>query len=126
VQKRLDSIKKQYFTVNGKIDEAKYQAQLKKAKLTEVQFRSDIKQQLLEEKLYNKLTAGTKVSNADARTYYTQHAPPYSAQVARHYMLPSKKGARCLAHTKLKPNISQGFCALARSTRRHEHRQDVR
>jgi hypothetical protein len=117
VQKRLNSIKKQYFTVNGKIDEAKYQAQLKKAKLTEVQFRNDIKQQLLEEKLYNKLTAGTKVSDADAQAYYQQHVQQYSQAKSRdvQYMLIKKKALAASLYAKLKANDSYAnFCALAK------------
>jgi hypothetical protein len=118
VQKRLDAIKKQYFAAkNGKVDEAKYQAQLKKAKLTEATFRKDIKQQLLEEKLYNKLTAGTKVSDADAQAYYQQHVQQYSQAKSRdvQYMLIKKKALAASLYAQLKANDSYAlFCTLAK------------
>jgi SurA-like protein/parvulin-like peptidyl-prolyl cis-trans isomerase-like protein len=118
VQQRLDTIKKQYFAgKNGKIDEAKYQQQLAKAKLTDAQFQKDIRQQLLEEKLYKKLTADAKVTDAEALTYYQAHPDVYTQAKSRdvQYMLIKKKALAASLYAKLKANDSYAnFCKLAK------------
>jgi parvulin-like peptidyl-prolyl isomerase len=118
VQQRLDAIKKQHFAgKNGKIDEAKYQAQLKKAKLTEAQLRDDIRQQLVEEKLYKKLTASVKVSNAEALAYYQAHPDQYSQPKSRdvQYMLIKKKALADSLYAQLQKDDSYAlFCKLAK------------
>jgi hypothetical protein len=118
VQKRLDTIKKQYFAdKSGKIDESKYQQQLAKAKLTDAQFRKDIRQQLLEEKLYKKLTAGATVTDAEALSYYQAHPDVYTQAKSRdvQYMLIKKKALAASLYAQLKRNDSYAnFCTLAK------------
>jgi len=118
VQQRLDTIKKQYFAdKTGKVDEAKYQQQLTKAKLTDAQFRKDIRQQLLEEKLYKKLTANAKVTDAQALSYYQAHPDVYTQAKSRdvQYMLIKKKALAASLYAQLKSNDSYAkFCELAK------------
>jgi predicted 2-oxoglutarate/Fe(II)-dependent dioxygenase YbiX len=118
VQDRLDAIKKQHFAdKNGKVDEAKYQAQLKKANITEAQLRDDIRQQLVEEKLYKKLTAGITVSDAAALAYYQAHPDQYSQPKSRdvQYMLIKKKALAASLYAQLQKNDSYAlFCKLAK------------
>jgi foldase protein PrsA len=90
VQARLKQIKKQYFGNS----ESKYQAQLKAQGLTEAQIMQDLHAQLLSEKLYNKVTANVKVTDADIQAYYTQHKSDYSQAASRdvrHILVNNKK-----------------------------------
>ena len=111
VQKRLDSIKQQYFKGNEK----EYQAQLKKAKLTDATFREDIKQQLAEEKLYAKITKDVKVSDADVKAYYDAHLSQYKQAPSRdvQYMLIKKKALAYSLYNALKANPKL-WCADAK------------
>ena len=104
VEKRLKQIKKQYFKGNEK----EYEKQLKKAKLTDATFRKDIKQQLVEEKLYAKLTKGVKVSDADVASYYKAHLASYQQPASRdvQYMLIKKKALADSLYKELKAKPS--------------------
>jgi parvulin-like peptidyl-prolyl isomerase len=89
VDARLKQIKKQYFSNN----EAKYKKQLASQGLTEAQVREDIRAQLVSEGLFKKVTADVKVSDADAKAYYTQHLSQYSqpeSRDVRHILVNSK------------------------------------
>jgi parvulin-like peptidyl-prolyl isomerase len=110
VQDRLKQIKKQYF--NG--SESKYQAQLKAQGLTEPQILQDLHAQLLSEKLYNKVTANVKVTDADISAYYNQHKSDYSQAASRdvrHILVNNKKLADRL-ESQLKSGAS--FATLAK------------
>jgi parvulin-like peptidyl-prolyl isomerase len=111
VQKRLVQIKKQYF----KGDEKQYEAQLKKAKLTDATFRDDIKQQLVEEKLYAKITKDVKVTDKQIADYYKAHISSYSQAASRQveYMLIKKKALADQLYAALKKNPSL-WCADAK------------
>src|SRR3954467_2759430 len=61
VAARLKQIKQQYFGGS----QSKYQAQLKAQGLSEPQIMQDLHAQILSEKLYNKVTADVKVTDAD-------------------------------------------------------------
>jgi len=90
VDARLAQIKKQYF---GGSD-TKYQAQLKSQGLTEAQIRSDLHAQVLSEKLYKKVTADVKVSDADIKAYYAAHKTDYTqaeSRDVRHILVNNKK-----------------------------------
>jgi parvulin-like peptidyl-prolyl isomerase len=90
VQARLAQIKKQYFGGSQK----KYQAQLKAQGLTEAQIMQDLHAQILSEKLYNKVTADVKVTDADIKAYYTSHKTDYSQAASRdvrHILVNNKK-----------------------------------
>jgi foldase protein PrsA len=90
VAARIAQIKQQYFSG----DESKYQAQLKAQGLTEAQLKQDLHAQILSEKLYNKVTAGVKVTSADVAAYYKAHQADYQTQESRdvrHILVNTKK-----------------------------------
>jgi parvulin-like peptidyl-prolyl isomerase len=92
VEKRLKQIKKQYFGNS----ESRYKSQLKKQGLTDAQVRDDIKAQLVQEKIFKKVTNGVKVSNADVQKYYNQHQSQYGTPEQRdvaHILVKSKAQA---------------------------------
>jgi foldase protein PrsA len=109
VDKRLDQIKKQYF--GG--DEKKYRAQLKRQGLSEEQVRSDVEAQLVSERLFNKVTAGIKVSDKDVAAYYKAHKDQYgqpATREVRHILVPSKSQAEKL-YAQLQAGASFGQLA---------------
>jgi parvulin-like peptidyl-prolyl isomerase len=110
VQARLKQIKKQYFGGS----EAKYQAQLKAQGLTEPQILQDLHAQLLSEKLYNKVTANVKVTDADITAYYNQHKSDYSQAASRdvRHILVNNKALADKLEAQLKAGAS--FAALAK------------
>jgi foldase protein PrsA len=90
VQARIKQIKQQYFGNN----EAKYQQQLKAQGLTEQLLSINLRGQILSEKLYNKITAGVKVTNADIQAYYNAHKSTYAQAASRdvrHILVNNKK-----------------------------------
>jgi peptidyl-prolyl cis-trans isomerase C len=90
VDKRLSDIKKQYF--GG--DQKKYEAQLKSQGLTEPQVKQDLQAQILSEKIYKKVTADVKVTDADIQKYYNAHKSDYqqaSSRDVRHILVNNKK-----------------------------------
>ncbi len=92
VEKRLTQIKKQYFGNNEK----RYKQQLAKQGLSDTQVRDDIKAQLVQEKIFKKVTNGVKVSNADVQKYYDQHQSQYGTPEQRdvaHILVKSKSQA---------------------------------
>lgn len=111
VQKRLDTIKKQIL----KGDEKKYEADLKQAKLTDASFRADIRQQLLEEKLYAKITKNVKVPDSQVKAYYQAHISSYVQPASRdvQYMLIKKQGLAQTLYAALKANPKL-WCADAK------------
>jgi len=112
VQARLDAVKKQYFGGSEK----KYEAALAKQHLTDAQVRSDFKQQLIEEKLYNKLTTNVTVSDAEAQAYYKQHISQYSQPQSRRvqYMLIKSKSLVDSLYNQLKSGSAKLWCTLAK------------
>jgi hypothetical protein len=112
VQKRLDQVKQQYF----KGSEKAYEAQLKKQHLTDAEVRKDFRQQLIEQKLYNKLTTSATVSDADAQLYYQQHVQDYSQAQSRdvQYMLIKKKALAYSLYQQLKNGTAAQWCAAAK------------
>jgi parvulin-like peptidyl-prolyl isomerase len=92
VDKRLDQIKKQYFGNS----ESRYKSQLKKQGLTDTQVKDDIKAQLVQEKIFKKVTTNVKVSDADVKKYYDQHQAQYGTPEQRdvaHILVKSKAQA---------------------------------
>ncbi len=112
IQKRLDEVKKQYFSGS----ETKYQAQLKKQGLTDAQVRNDIRQQLISEALFAKVTKDTKVSDSAVHTYYDAHKSLYTqlpSRDVRHILVKSKTLAQTL-YTQLKAGNDKTWCTLAK------------
>jgi len=110
VDKRLKQIKKQYFGGS----EARYKKQLTQQGLTDAQVRDDIKAQLVQEKIFKKVTTDTKVSEADVKKYYDQHQSQYGTPEQRdvaHILVKSKALADQL-YQKVK--AGQDFTKLAK------------
>jgi parvulin-like peptidyl-prolyl isomerase len=110
ISKRLDDIKKQYFGGNDK----RYRDQLKQQGLTEDQVQKDIRAQLIQEELFQKVTADVKVSDKEIQDYYNknkaQYGEPESREI-RHILVSSKLQADKL-YKQLKAGAS--FAALAK------------
>jgi foldase protein PrsA len=88
VAARLVQIKAQYFGGSEKT----YKAQLKAQGLTQAQIELDLYAQILSEKLYNKITASVKVTDAAVKTYYLSHQSAYPAsRDVRHILVNNKK-----------------------------------
>src|ERR1043166_7380909 len=89
IDARLAQIKKQYFGGS----ESRYTKQLKQQGLTDAQVRDDVKAQLVQEKIFKKVTGNVKVSDADVKTYYDQHQSQYGVPEQRdvaHILVKSK------------------------------------
>jgi len=100
VDARIKQIKTQYFGGS----ETKYQQQLKAQGLTEALLRINLHGQILSEKIYNKVTGGVKVSDADIQKYYNDHKSTYAQAASRdvrHILVNDKKLADQL-ETQLK------------------------
>ena len=110
VEKRLKQIKKQYFGNS----ESRYKTQLKQQGLTDAQVREDLRAQLIQEKIFAKVTAGAKVSDTDVKKYYDQHKTQYGTPEQRdvaHILVKSKSLADQL-YAKVKSGAN--FAALAK------------
>ena len=79
VDAKLKQIKTQYFGGSDKKD----QAHLKAQGPTEPQIRQDLYAQILSEKLYSKVTADVKVTDADVTKYYNEHKSDYQQAESR-------------------------------------------
>jgi parvulin-like peptidyl-prolyl isomerase len=79
INDRLNKIKKQYF---GGSD-SRYKKQLKQQGLTDEQVKTDIEAQLIQEKIFNKVTSNVKVSDAELQKYYDQHQSQYGTPEQR-------------------------------------------
>jgi foldase protein PrsA len=89
VEKRLKQIKKQYFGGSEK----RYAEQLKKQGLDDAQVRDDIRAQLVQEKIFKKVTNGVKVTDPQVKKYYDEHQSQYGTPEQRdvaHILVKSK------------------------------------
>src|SRR5690606_33981042 len=80
IVRRLVEIKQQYF--GG--DDKRYRAQLKQQGLTDKQVREEIRSQLLAEKIFDRITAETTVSDEEVHDYYVEHLDTYTSRKVRH------------------------------------------
>jgi foldase protein PrsA len=110
VNERLKQVKDQYF--NG--DDRKYQANLKQQGLTEEQVRREIENQLISEKIYEKVTEGVKVDDAAISDYYAKHKSDYKVAASRdvRHILVAKKALADTIHSQLESGGN--FAALAK------------
>jgi parvulin-like peptidyl-prolyl isomerase len=112
VQQRLDQIKKTYYGGSEK----NYEAALKKQKVTDAAVRKDIKSQLVDQALYNHVTAGAKVTNADVDQYYKSHLSDYTkkqTRQVRHILVKSKSLAQSI-YRQLATGNDKTWCTLAK------------
>jgi parvulin-like peptidyl-prolyl isomerase len=96
VDNQLATIKSQYFGKSGKCDatcEQKFQAELKKQNLSLDNVRDDVRASVIQNKIYEKVTAGVQVSDKDVSDYYkknkAQYVQPESRDV-RHILVKKK------------------------------------
>ncbi len=96
VEDRLEQIKKQYFSGDGK----KYEEQLKDQGLTDKQVRADIRAQLVSEKIFTAVTKDVKVSDADVQAFYAKNEEQFStpeSREVRHILVKTKAKAEEIA-----------------------------
>jgi len=112
VTKKINEVKKQYF----QNDEKKFERGLKDQGYTEATLREDIRSQLVTEGIYNKVTNGVKVSDADIRKYYDTNKDRYTvaeSRSIRHILVKTKAEADRL-HAQLVGGAD--FAALAKKS----------
>jgi len=110
IDARLKQVKQQYFGGS----EEQYKKNLKTQGLTDEQVRAEIENQLISEKIYDKVTEDVKVSDADIAAYYNDHKKDYKvaqSRDVRHILV----GPKALA-TKLRAQLANGgsWAALAK------------
>lgn len=79
VDARIAEVKKQYFGD----DQKKLDKQLQTQGYTNEAFRADIRAQLVSEKLYDKVTSGVTVTNAELEKYYHDNISQYETPESR-------------------------------------------
>jgi foldase protein PrsA len=110
VDNQLKTIKKTYFGGSEK----RFQAELKRQCITDAEVRTEIRANVLSDSVFKKITAGAKVSDADAKAYYDSHKSVYTqpeTRVVRHILVKDEKLADRL-YAQLKGGAA--FAALAR------------
>ena len=107
---RLTKIKKQYFGGN----EARYKKQLAQQGLTETQVREDVEAQLIQEKIFKKVTGNVKVTDAQVKKYYDEHQSQYGVPEQREvaHILVKKKSLADQLYTRIKGG--EDFAKLAK------------
>jgi foldase protein PrsA len=116
VDARLEQIKKQYFGGDAK----KYEKQLRDQGLSDKQVRADIRAQVVSEEIFNKVTAGSKVTDKAIADYYAKNQAQYSqpeSREVRHILVKTRPLANDI-YDQLK--AGGDFAALAK-----KHSQDT-
>jgi len=117
VEKQMQTIKSQYFGKNGKCDaacEKKYQAEIKKQGVTNEQVRDDVRASVVQNKIYDKVTAGTTVSDKDIEEYYKKNKQNYIQPASRdvRHILVKKRALANSLHQRAQGG--ENFAALAK------------
>jgi foldase protein PrsA len=89
VDKRVEEYKKE----RHKGSDAKFREELKQQGLTEDQAREIIRANLVQEAIYNKVTADVKVNDKELRTYYDKNKAQYATpetRLVRHVLVKKK------------------------------------
>lgn len=108
---RLAKIKKETFGGNEKT----YRAELKRLGLTEEDAREQIRDVIIQEKLFEEVTKGVKVTDADVEAYYEKNKAQFSQPATRdlrHILVKSKAKADVLYAQLTQTNAD--FSALAK------------
>jgi parvulin-like peptidyl-prolyl isomerase len=110
INSRLEQVKKQYFGSNQK----EYEKNLKAQGLTEEQVRREIENQLISEKIYEKVTEDVKVTDKDIEQHYEKNRKDYKAPASRdvRHILVSAKPLADRLHGELENGGN--FAALAK------------
>jgi parvulin-like peptidyl-prolyl isomerase len=117
VEKQMLTIKSQYFGKNGKCDaacEKKYAAEIKKQGVTNEQVREDVRASVVQNKIYEKVTADVTVTDKDVESYYKKNKQNYvqpASRDVRHILVKKKAVADSLYQ-----QVTSGanFAALAK------------
>ena len=117
VDKQLATIKSQYFGKGGKCDatcDQKFQAEMKKQGLTIDQVRDDVRASVIQNKIYEKVTAGAAVSDKEVADYYKKNKAQYVQPESRdvRHILVKKKALADQIYQQLLHGAS--FAALAK------------
>ena len=110
VDERLKRVLTQFFGGSQK----KYEQSLKKQGISEEQVRDELRSTLLSEKIFEKVGADAKVTDADIKAYYNAHPELYKqkpSREVRHILVPSKSLADDL-YSQLKGGAD--FATLAK------------
>ena len=118
VEKQMQTIKSQYFQGrNGKCDaacEKKYQAEIKKQGVTDEQVREDVRASVVQNKIYEKVTADVTVSDKEIADYYKKNKQNYiqpASRDVRHILVKKKALAESLYQ---RAKSGENFAALAK------------
>ena len=111
VEDRLAEIKKEYFDD----DDKKLQDQLKQQNITLEQVKRDIRAQMIQERLFEQVTADVKVTDAEVRKYYEEHKDQYGEPESRkvRHILVDKKARADALYAQLQDGAN--FAALAKA-----------
>jgi len=96
VETQLNKIKAQYFGKDGKCNAAcenKYRTQIAKQSLTDEQVHEDVRANVVQNKLYEKVTAGVEVSDEEIDEYYKKNKQQYvqpASRDVRHILVKKK------------------------------------
>ena len=110
VDERMQQVITQYFS--GKRED--FEKNLKQQGLNEEQVRAEIENQVVSEKIYEKVTEGVKVTDAEIQKYYDGHKSDYKVAESRdvRHILVAKKPLADDLHTQLQNGGA--FAALAK------------
>jgi len=117
VEKQMQTIKSQYFGKNGKCDaacEKKYSAEIKKQGVSDEQVREDVRASVVQNKIYEKVTAGVTVSDKEIEEYYKKNKQNYiqpASRDVRHILVKKKALAESLYQ---RAKSGENFAALAK------------
>jgi foldase protein PrsA len=117
VEKQIQTVKAQYFGKDGKCDaacEKKYQAEIKKQGVSDEQVREDVRASVVQSKIYEKVTAGTTVSDKDVEDYYKKNKQNYiqpASRDVRHILVKKRALAESLYQ---RAKSGENFAALAK------------
>jgi parvulin-like peptidyl-prolyl isomerase len=117
VDKQMLTIKAQYWGKNGKCDaacEKKYRAEIKKQGVTDEQVRQDVRASVVQNKIYEKVTADVTVSDKDVQDYYKKNKQNYvqpASRDVRHILVKKKALADSLYQ---RAASGENFAALAK------------
>lgn len=111
IDARLEQVTKQYFGGNKE----EYEKNLAKQGLTEDQVRKEIENQLISEKIYEKVTEDVKVTDEDIQKYYNDHKKDYKVPETREvrHILVAKKVKADELRTRLADGAN--FATLAKA-----------
>jgi parvulin-like peptidyl-prolyl isomerase len=117
VDKQMQTIKAQYFGQKGKCNaacEKKYAAEIKKQGVTNEQVREDVRASVVQNKIYEKVTAGATVTDKDIQEYYKKNKQNYvqpASRDVRHILVKKKALADSLYQ---RVQNGESFAALAK------------